>query len=72
MHTLNSLVVIMLSAAVAGAQDLLTDVTQIQRYWGQISPYADNPEDYFGVDYVGIPDGCQIVSQQSPSCAGSS
>jgi hypothetical protein len=72
MHTLNFLVVIMLSAAVAGAQDLLTDITQIQRYWGQISPYADNPEDYFGVDYVGIPDGCQIVSQQSPSCAGSS
>ena len=47
------------------AQDLLTDITQIQRYWGQISPYADNSENYFGVDYVGLPSGCQIVSHSS-------
>jgi hypothetical protein len=44
------------------AQDLLTDISQIQRYWGQISTYADNAEDYFGIDYVGLPNGCQIVS----------
>jgi hypothetical protein len=24
--------------------------------------YADNEDDYFGVEYVGLPDGCQIVS----------
>jgi hypothetical protein len=39
---------------------LLTDINAISRYWGQISPYADNPEDYFGVTYVGLPDGCGI------------
>ena len=27
---------------------------------GQISPYRDNDEDFFGVDDVGLPDGCQI------------
>ena len=27
---------------------------------GQISPYHDNTEDHFGVDDVGLPDGCQI------------
>jgi hypothetical protein len=55
----------LLAAAVAvtvQAEDLLTDITKIQRYWGQVSPYADNEPDYFGVGYVGLPDGCQIVS----------
>jgi hypothetical protein len=55
----------LLVAAVAvtvQAEDLLTDITKIQRYWGQVSPYADNEPDYFGVGYVGLPDGCQIVS----------
>jgi hypothetical protein len=42
--------------------NLLTDISQVSRSWGQISVYEDNPEDYFGVDYVGLPDGCQIVS----------
>lgn len=41
--------------------NLLLDINQISRSWGQISTYADNPEDYFGVDSVGLPDGCQIV-----------
>lgn len=53
---------VLFSAATVAAQELLTDITQIQRYWGQISTYADKPENYFGVDYVGLPNGCQIVS----------
>jgi len=42
------------------AAQLLTDITKISGYWGQVSPYADNPEDYFGVQWVGLPSGCQI------------
>ncbi|KAH8804614.1 histidine phosphatase superfamily [Xylogone sp. PMI_703] len=49
-------------AAYSDPVDLLTDINQIQRYWGQITPYHDNPEDYFGVEYVGLPSGCQIES----------
>ena len=37
---------------------LLTDINTIQEYWGQISPYRDNDERYFGVNDVGLPDGC--------------
>ena len=63
MYALNlSGAVLLLNAVAVGAQDLLTDITQIQRYWGQLSPYADNAENYFGVEYVGVPDGCQVVS----------
>jgi hypothetical protein len=40
--------------------ELLTDISVIQQYWGQITPYADNTEDYFGVTAVGLPDGCQV------------
>ncbi|KAE9363417.1 phosphoglycerate mutase-like protein [Stipitochalara longipes BDJ] len=65
MHALSLLIGVIISAAAGEAQDLLTDITQIQRYWGQLSPYADNPENYFGVDYVGLPDGCQIESVQT-------
>ncbi|RMD41713.1 hypothetical protein DV735_g3388, partial [Chaetothyriales sp. CBS 134920] len=39
---------------------LLTDITQIQKYWGEITPYHENDEDYFGVQDVGIPAGCQV------------
>ncbi|KAF1989314.1 3-phytase [Aulographum hederae CBS 113979] len=39
---------------------LTSDLAYISRHWGQISPYADNAEDFFGVDEVGLPDGCQI------------
>ncbi|KAI9822640.1 MAG: hypothetical protein M1827_000359 [Pycnora praestabilis] len=44
----------------SNATTLLTDLNIIQQYWGQISPYAANPEAYFGVENVGVPDGCQI------------
>lgn len=55
---------LLLSAgSVRAAVNLLTDISQISRSWGQVSVYADNDEDYFGVGYVGLPDGCQVVSQ---------
>jgi hypothetical protein len=57
---------LLLAATASQAYDpqpaLLTDISIISRYWGQVSPYVDNPDDYFGVDYVGLPDGCQMVS----------
>ena len=59
----------LLAATASTAYDpkpaLLTDISIISRYWGQISTYADNPDNYFGVDYVGLPDGCQVVSGHS-------
>ncbi|KIW02731.1 uncharacterized protein PV09_06165 [Verruconis gallopava] len=44
---------------------LLTDLSIISRHWGQISPYADNNETYFGVEDVGLPDGCGIEQVHS-------
>lgn len=48
------------SASNSSSQQLVTDLNVIQRYWGQISPYVDNAESYFGVEDVGLPDGCGI------------
>jgi hypothetical protein len=53
----------LLAVAQVRAVNLETDITKISRSWGQVSVYADNEEDYFGVEYVGLPDGCQIVSR---------
>ncbi|KUJ23822.1 putative phytase [Mollisia scopiformis] len=53
---------VLLSVARVSAIDLETDISKISRSWGQVSVYADNDEDYFGVEYVGLPDGCQIES----------
>jgi hypothetical protein len=47
------------------AVDLLSDINQISRMWGQISVYANNEDDAFGVDYVGLPAGCQVVRTYS-------
>ena len=44
---------------------LLTDPSVYTRSWGQISVYADNPETYFGVQDVGLPDGCQLEQAHS-------
>ena len=44
----------------AGDVNLLTDLATISQYWGQISPYFDNVENYFGVKDVGLPSGCQV------------
>lgn len=40
--------------------ELLTDIGLIQQYWGQITPYVDNSDDFFGIEDIGLPDGCQI------------
>lgn len=58
MYTLNLHVAVVFCAITAAGHGLLADITKIQRYWGQISSYADNPEDYFSVEYVGLPDSC--------------
>lgn len=47
-------------AALAQNTTLLTDINTISQYWGQISTYRDNDEALFGVQNVGLPDGCQI------------
>lgn len=44
----------------SSAAGLLMDVNIISQYWGQISPYSDNPENYFGVEDVGLASGCQV------------
>jgi len=46
-------------------ETLLTDINAISQYWGQLSPYRDNDERYFGVDDIGLPDGCQIEQVHS-------
>lgn len=45
--------------------NIVSDINVISQYWGQISPYVDNAESYFGVDDVGLPDGCQIEQVHS-------
>jgi hypothetical protein len=44
---------------------LLTDLSIISSHWGQLSPYADNAENYFGVQDVGLPNGCQLEQAHS-------
>lgn len=39
------------------------DIAKISGLWGELSTYKDNAQDAFGVQYVGLPDGCQVVSQ---------
>jgi len=51
---------ITLLAITAVNGQLLTDLSVIQGYWGQVSPYHDNAENHFGVNVTGLPDGCQV------------
>ena len=44
----------------AQSTTLLTDINEISKYWGQITPYSANPENYFGVESTGLPRGCQV------------
>lgn len=37
---------------------LLTDINVIKNYWGQVKPYNNTPESFFGVENVGLPYGC--------------
>ncbi|OAA57544.1 histidine phosphatase [Niveomyces insectorum RCEF 264] len=39
---------------------LVTDYNVISQFWGQLSPYRDNDENYFGVHDVGVPAGCGL------------
>ncbi|KAF3766028.1 phosphoglycerate mutase-like protein [Cryphonectria parasitica EP155] len=48
------------SSSSNSSSQIVTDLNVIQRYWGQLSPYADNAASYFGVQDVGLPDGCAI------------
>jgi len=40
--------------------DVIDDLNVISQYWGQITPYNDNKPNFFGVEKVGLPDGCGI------------
>ncbi|KAH8674341.1 histidine phosphatase [Xylariales sp. PMI_506] len=42
------------------SSSLVTDLSVISRYWGQLSTYAANEENYFGVNSVGLPAGCAV------------
>jgi hypothetical protein len=44
----------------ATSQSLVSDINFISQHWGQISTYHDNPANYFGVQDVGLPAGCQV------------
>ena len=52
--------ILALAAAASGSVVLETDINAISRSWGQISNYADNAPNFFGVKNVGLPDGCQV------------
>lgn len=36
-------------------------ISSIYHSWGELSAYKDNADDAFGVQFVGLPDGCQVV-----------
>lgn len=40
--------------------EIVDDISVISQYWGQITPYKDNKANYFGVEKVGLPNGCGI------------
>ncbi|CEJ87353.1 hypothetical protein VHEMI04389 [[Torrubiella] hemipterigena] len=48
--------------AVAGITANAADIAKISGLWGELSTYKDNAADAFGVQYVGLPDGCQVES----------
>ena len=48
------------AAAVSNGTVLETNLQTISRLWGEISNYADNDPSSFGVQDVGLPDGCQV------------
>ncbi|KAI7340952.1 hypothetical protein KC340_g88 [Hortaea werneckii] len=61
-----------LASAVSRARDdpqsnptLLQDIDKISTHWGQLSPYRDNDEQFFGVRDVGLPNGCQVEQVHS-------
>ncbi|POS88371.1 hypothetical protein EPUL_000113 [Erysiphe pulchra] len=65
MHSSVLLLLVTAFSNEAEATRLLTDISKISRNWGHLSPYKDNPSDLFGVEYTGLPSGCQIESVQT-------
>jgi hypothetical protein len=49
----------LVSSAISVSQ-VIDDIDVISQFWGQITPYNDNKPNYFGVEKVGLPDGCGI------------
>ncbi|KAK2595467.1 hypothetical protein QQS21_006807 [Conoideocrella luteorostrata] len=58
----HSKLVFLCTFVVQSTATVVTDIPKIYRSWGELSIYADNPESSFGVQYVGLPDGCQVES----------
>lgn len=54
------------SVATEASAKIITDGKDASRSWGELSTYEDNAEDAFGVEFVGLPDGCQVVSHSGP------
>jgi hypothetical protein len=48
------------STSTSSGDEVTGDIELISQYWANLRPYADNPDDYFGVTDTGLPDGCQI------------
>lgn len=48
------------ASAPSSSAPLVSDISVISKYWGQLSPYSENVDNFFGVHDVGLPDGCQI------------
>lgn len=61
MYSLYATLVILGFHASSSVGTVVTDIPSIYRSWGELSVYADNADDAFGVQYVGLPDGCQVV-----------
>ncbi|ATY58268.1 Histidine phosphatase clade-2 [Cordyceps militaris] len=55
-------VAVLAAAASSASAHVVTDAKLVSTSWGELSSYADNQEDFFGVGYVGLPDGCQVES----------
>ncbi|KND91048.1 3-phytase A [Tolypocladium ophioglossoides CBS 100239] len=62
MHVPELAAVVLGFSGVSAAVRVVTDIPSIYRSWGELSVYADNAEDAFGVHFAGLPDGCQIES----------
>lgn len=53
-------IAVMAAATPVLGSSLVTDYNVYSRYWGQLSPYASNADDLFGVSDVGVPAGCGL------------
>lgn len=66
MHPFGQQIAVLLAIASHGvASGHVNGVSSIYHSWGELSEYKDNAEDHFGVQFVGLPDGCQVVSDAS-------